>query len=58
MGRCYGRSIPRSLGPALQELSLLGMWRAVGESSNLDRPVLTVEFDRQKLVGTACGTAA
>jgi hypothetical protein len=34
MGRCYGRSIPHSLGPAFQELSLLGMWRAVGESSN------------------------
>src|SRR5262249_28857149 len=49
---------PARLGPALQELSLLNTWRAVGESPDLYRPVLTVQLDRQKPLGIACGAAA
>ena len=49
---------PARLGPALQELSLLGAWRAVGESADLDRSALTVELDRQEPLGIACGAAA
>src|SRR5262249_46855371 len=48
---------PAGHGPALQELSLLGTWRTVGEPANLDRPALTVELDRQKPLGMACGAA-
>ena len=49
---------PARFGPALQELSLLGTWRAVGESADLGRSVLTVELDGQEPLGIACGAAA
>ncbi len=49
---------PARFVPSLQKLSLLGTWRAVGESSNLDHPVLTVQLDRQEPLGMACGAAA
>jgi hypothetical protein len=48
---------PRALWPSAPELSLLSTWCSVGESPNLDRLVLTIELDRQKLDGIACRAA-
>jgi hypothetical protein len=49
---------PARFGPPLQDPALLGVRRAVGKSTDLDRPALTVEFDRQQPVGIASGSAA
>ena len=46
-GAMLGDVDPACLGPALQELSLVGMRRAVGKSADLDRPLMTIELDRQ-----------
>src|SRR5262245_59807982 len=49
---------PARLRPALQELSLLQTCRAVGESANLDRPVLTIKLDCQQPLDVARSAAA
>src|SRR5262245_5828051 len=45
-------------GPSLQELSLLCARCAVGETAHLDRPLLTVQLDRQEPLGIARSAAA